>query len=142
MTWRALHRWLGLVAGAVALVLGVTGVILALDPVVDTLKSAPVPAGLPVSTLVQRVSATIPGAEEIRRLPTGDIVVYAFDGNRASASYVDPADGRALGEYQPSTPLRWIRNLHRSFLLDDAGRIAAAGVARAMLLMSVSGLCC
>ncbi|MBS0510179.1 MAG: PepSY domain-containing protein [Proteobacteria bacterium] len=140
MTWRVLHRWLGLVAGAVALVLGVTGVILALDPMVDTLKSAPVPAGLPVSTLVQRVSATIPGAEEIRRLPTGDIVVYAFDGNRASASYVDAADGRVLGEYQPSAPLRWIRNLHRSFLLDDAGRIAAAGIALAMLLMSLSGL--
>ncbi len=140
MSWRSIHRWLGLLAGAVALVLGLSGVLLALDPVRDAWNSTPAPADMAVSTLAARVSATIPGVEEIRRLPSGDIVVFSFDADQARAVRVDPADGHVLGEYRPSALSRWVKNLHRSFLLGDAGRIAAAGVALAMLVLSASGL--
>lgn len=140
MVWRLIHRWLGLVAGCVAVVLGITGAILAWDPVRDTWQVAATPADLPVSVLVERVSAAIPAVEEIRRLPAGDIVVYSFDADEARARVVDPADGRVLGDYRPSAVSRWVKNLHRSFLLGDAGRLAAAGIALAMLLLSVSGL--
>ena len=34
MAWRQIHRWLGLIAGALALVIGITGAVLALDPVI------------------------------------------------------------------------------------------------------------
>ncbi|MCC6194777.1 MAG: PepSY domain-containing protein [Burkholderiales bacterium] len=140
MGWRLLHRWLGLVAGSVALLLGITGTILAWDPLRDAWQAVPAPGDLPVSVLAQRVSATVPGAEEIRRLPSGDIVVYAFDAGQPRALRVDPADGRALGAYEPSGVSRWVKNLHRSFLLGDAGRVAAATVALAMFVLSVSGL--
>ena len=80
MSWRQLHRWLGLVAGSVALVLAISGTILASDPLRDAWSAAPAQADLPVSVLAQRVAATVPGVEEIRRLPSGEIVVYAFDG--------------------------------------------------------------
>ena len=33
MSWKAIHRWLGLTVGTLAVVLGVTGAILAIDPV-------------------------------------------------------------------------------------------------------------
>ena len=59
---------------------------------------------------------------------------------QARASRVDPASGQVLGAYQPSATMRWFKNLHRSFLLGDAGRWAAAGIALAMGLISVSGL--
>lgn len=140
MVWRLIHRWLGLVAGAVALVMGISGVVLAVDPVRDAWTAVPAAATLPVATLVARVSASVSGAEEIRRLPAGDIVVYAFDDGQPRAWRVDPADGRVLGPYQPSALSRWFKNLHRSFLLGDGGRVAAAAVALAMLLLSVSGL--
>ena len=140
MGWRLIHRWLGLVAGAVALVLGISGAVLAVDPVRDAWTAVPAASETPVATLVQRVSASVSGAEEIRRLPAGDIVVYAFDAGQARAWQVDPADGRVLGPYQPSALSRWFKNLHRSFLLGDGGRVAAAAVALAMLLLSVSGL--
>ena len=140
MSWRLIHRWLGLAAGTVALVLGVTGVLLALDPVRAAWNAAPAAADLPVATLVQRVAATIPGVEEIRRLPSGDIVVYALADGGAQALRVDPADARVLGEYRTSAFSRWVKNLHRSFLLGDAGRIAAAGVALAMFVLAASGL--
>lgn len=140
MDWRSLHRWLGLVAGAIALVLGISGAVLALDPLRDAFGAVPAAGDLPVSTLVQRVATTVPGAEEIRRLPSGDIVVYGFDNGQPQALRIDPADGRVLGPYQPSAVSRWFKNLHRSFLLGDGGRVAAATVALAMLGVSVSGL--
>lgn len=140
MSWRGIHRWLGLWAGSAAVVLGITGVILAFFPLRDTWQAAPVDTGMTVSMLAQRVSTTIPGIEEIRRLPSGDIVVYSFEQDQPRASLVDPADGRVLGDYRPSTVERWVKNLHRSFLLGDAGRLSAAGIALAICLLSISGM--
>ena len=96
MAWRQIHRWLGLMAGALALVIGITGAVLALDPMIAAWQARPAAADLPVATLVERVSATVPGAEEIRRLPSSDIVVYGFDNGQAVASRVDPNNGRVL----------------------------------------------
>ncbi|WP_312567529.1 PepSY-associated TM helix domain-containing protein, partial [Diaphorobacter sp.] len=138
MVWRQIHRWLGLVAGALALVLGITGTLLALDPLRNAWQAASPAQDLPVATLVQRIQASVSGAEEIRHLPSGGIVVHAFDNGQAQALRVDPADGRVLGGYEPSLLPRWVKNLHRSLLLGDAGRMTAAVVALAMLVLSVS----
>ena len=140
MGWKAIHRWLGLVAGALALVLGLSGALLAIDPVQQAWQ-APQPAPeLSVATLVQRVQRTMPGVEEIRRLPSGGIAAFGFDGGQAQARYVDPANGQLLGLYQPSSLPRWVKNLHRALLLGDAGRWGAAGAALALAVLSISGL--
>ncbi|WP_345797566.1 PepSY domain-containing protein [Castellaniella sp. MT123] len=140
MQWRRIHRWLGLGAGTLALLIGVTGLILAFFPVRDSWQAVQADHGLPVALLAQRVVDHVPGVEEIRRLPSGDIVVYSFNGGQARASRVDPADGRVLGDYAASATERWVRNLHRSFFLNDPGRLGAAAVALSMLLLSVSGV--
>ncbi|HQS00128.1 MULTISPECIES: PepSY domain-containing protein [unclassified Polaromonas] len=140
MGWKAIHRWLGLTVGTLAVVLGVTGAILAIDPVQQAWQAPAAPGDLPVATLVERVTRTVPGAEEIRHLPSGAIVVFSFAGDQPQASYVDPADGRVLGAWQASALPRWVKNLHRSLLLGDAGRWGAAGIALAMGLVCVSAL--
>jgi sulfite reductase (NADPH) flavoprotein alpha-component len=140
MGWKAIHRWLGLTMGALAVVLGITGAILAFDPVQEAWQAPAAPGDLSVATLVERVTRTVPGAEEIRHLPSGAIVVFGFVGDQAQAHYVDPADGRVLGAWQPSALPRWVKNLHRSLLLGDAGRWGAAGIALAMALISISAL--
>src|SRR5574337_1128836 len=122
------------------MVLGLSGALLAIDPVQQAWQAPAAAPGLPVATLVQRVQAGMPGVEEIRRLPTGRIAAFGFAGEQAQALYVDPADGRLLGPYQPSSMPRWVKDLHRALLLGDAGRWGAAGVALAMALLSVSGL--
>ena len=86
------------------------------------------------------MTRTVLGAEEIRHLPSGAIVVFSFDGDQPQASYVDPADGRVLDAWQPSALPRWVKNLHRSLLWGDAGRWGAAGIALAMGLICVSAL--
>lgn len=140
MAWRQIHRWLGLVAGAFALVLGVTGTLLALDPVRNAWQAAPTAQDMTVATLVQHVQAQVPGTEEIRRLPSGVIVVHAFQDGQARAMRVDPANGRVLGDYQPSLWPRWVKNLHRALLLGDTGRMVAALGALSLCVLSVSGL--
>ena len=140
MSWKAIHRWLGLSVGTLAVVLGVTGAILAIDPVQQAWQAPAAPGDLAVATLVERVTRTVPGAEEIRHLPSGAIVVFSFAGDQPQASYVDPADGRVLGAWQASALPRWVKNLHRSLLLGDAGRWGAAGLALAMALVCVSAL--
>lgn len=140
MAWRQVHRWLGLVAGTLALVLGITGTLLSIDPLRNAWQSAPAAPDLPVATLVERVQANTPGAEEIRNLPSGVVVVHAFNGDQAQALRVDPADGHVLGAYEPSVMPRWVKNLHRALLLNDPGRVVAALVALSMLAISVSGL--
>ena len=142
MGWKAIHRWLGLTIGTLAVVLGVSGAILAFDPVQQAWQAPAAPDDLSVATLVERVTRTVPGAEEIRHLPSGAIVVFSFDGDQAQASYVDPADGRVLGAWQPSALPRWVKNLHRSLLLGDAGRWGAAGIALAMGCCASRPWCC
>ncbi|MBH1979028.1 MAG: PepSY domain-containing protein [Comamonadaceae bacterium] len=140
MGWKAIHRWLGLTVGALAVVLGITGAILAFDPVQEAWQAPAAPGDLSVATLVERVTRTVPDAEEIRHLSSGAIVVFGFVGDEAQAHYVDPADGRVLGAWQPSALPRWVKNLHRSLLLGDAGRWGAAGIALAMGLICISAL--
>lgn len=140
MSWKAIHRWLGLTIGTLAVVLGVTGAILAIDPVQQAWQAPAAPGDLAVAPLVERVTRTVPGAEEIRHLPSGAIVVFSFAGDQPQASYVDPVDGRVLGAWQASALPRWVKNLHRSLLLGDAGRWGAAGIALAMGLVCVSAL--
>ena len=140
MGWKAIHRWLGLTLGTLAVVLGITGAVLAVDPVQQAWQAPAAPRDLPVATLVARVTAAVAGAEEIRRLPSGAIVVYSFAGDQPQASYVDPADGRVLGAWQASTLPRWIKNLHRSLLLGDTGRWGAAVTALVMAVLCVSAL--
>ena len=140
MSWKVIHRWLGLTVGTLAVVLGVTGAMLAIDPVQQAGQAPVAPGDLPVAALVERVTRTVPDAEEIRRLPSGAIVVFSFAGDQPQASYVDPADGRVLGAWQASALPRWVKNLHRSLLLGDAGRWGAAGIALTMGLLCVSAL--
>ncbi len=140
MSWKAIHRWLGLTVGALAVVLGVTGAILAIDPVQQAWQAPTAPGELPVATLVERVTHNIQGVEEIRHLPSGAVVVFSFAGDQPLASYVDPADGRVLGAWQPSAVPRWVKNLHRSLLLGDSGRWGAAGTALAMAFLCASAL--
>jgi len=121
-------------------VLGVSGALLAIDPVQQAWQAPAAPRDLPVATLVERVTRTVPGAEEIRHLPSGAIVVFSFAGDQPQASYVDPADGRVLGAWQASALPRWVKNLHRSLLLGDAGRWGAAGIALTMALLCASAL--
>lgn len=136
---RALHRWPGLVAMALITLLALSGAALSVFPAAERLSSPTAEASLSVAELAGRIQAAHPGVEQIKRAPSGRITAYWFENGVPGAAVIDPATGAAAGSADPGTVERWMKTLHRSLFLDDAGRIVMAAGAAAMLILCISG---
>ena len=137
---RLLHRWPGLAALLLVLLLSLSGAALSVFPAADRLSAPQADAALSVADLADRVRKEHPGVEQIKRAPSGRITAYWFDGDQAGAATIDPATGRAAGSADANAVQRWLTNFHRSLFLDDAGRLVMALGALAMLVLSVTGV--
>ena len=137
---RLLHRWPGLIALLLVMLLSLSGAALSVFPAVDRLSSPQAEASLSVAELAAHIKAQHPAVEQIKRAPSGRITAYWFEGDVANAATVDPATGRALGTADPNPVQRWLTNLHRSLFLEDGGRIVTAIGALSMLVLSLSGI--
>lgn len=135
---RQVHWIPALVAALLLVVVALTGSVLSVFP---ALERAQAKEGVgDVATLVELVTARVPGVETIVREPSGRIVAYHSVNAEQRASIIDPASGDAVANYQPSAVQRWVKNLHRKLLLDDAGRVATGVTAASMLIIVVSGV--
>ncbi|MBI1418276.1 MAG: N-acetylglucosamine transferase [Limimaricola sp.] len=137
---RRLHRYAGLVAAIFVSFLALSGAVLSVVPALNRAATPAVSSTETVAQLAGRVAAAYPSIDQIRRMPSGQIVAYYYDGNTPVASVVDPATGKAVSDYSPQPFVRWMTELHRSLFLGDNGRIATALGAAAMLLLTVSGM--
>jgi len=137
---RLLHRWPGLAALLLVVLLALSGAALSVFPAADRLTAPQAEQGLSVAELASRVAAQHPGVEQIKRSPSGRFTAYWFNGDVAEAATIDPATGKAVASADPNPVQRWLTNFHRSLFLDDGGRIVMALGAAAMLLLSVSGM--
>ncbi|MFD2174963.1 PepSY domain-containing protein [Rhodobacter lacus] len=136
---RFFHRWPGLLALALVLLLAVTGAALSLYPMAERLAGPQAEGSLSVADLATRVATAHPGLEQIRRAPSGRVVAWWFEGGTPGAAVIDPATGAEIGSPDPAFGLRVLTDLHRKLLLGDGGRITAAAGAALMLFLSVSG---
>jgi len=138
--WRKLHFYPGLLAAPFLILLAITGVILAVSPALER-SSAVVPSDgmISVAQLAQSVVERYPSAEQIKRTPSGAVIVYYTRDGKPGADLVNPETGETIGPYEPSALFRWVKDLHRSFLLDEAGRVLAGVLAAIMVLMCISG---
>lgn len=138
---RQLHSLLGLIAALFLIVLAISGAILSLDPTLDRLDATvPADGQISVATLAGRVTQHYPGAEQIQRTPSGSILVYYSRDAEVGVDRVDPLTGQGLAPYTPSAFSRWMKNLHRSWLMDTAGRAVTGISALIMLVLSISGV--
>lgn len=137
---RRIHSLPGLIAAVVVSILALTGAILAINPALERADSTIPPAGqVSVADLAQKVVERYPSVERMVRKASGAIVVYYFDAEVPGAALVDPRTGEQTALFTPSGVTRWVTDLHRSFLMGDAGRAAAGVGALAMLVLTVSG---
>jgi len=137
---RQLHSLPGLIAALFVIALTVTGAILSLDPALERAGATVPPTGqISVAELAGRVAEHYPGAEQIERTPSGTLIVYYAQDGQVGADRVDPRTGQAIAAYEPSSFSRWVKNLHRSLLLDTPGRAVAGITALAMMVLAVSG---
>ncbi len=138
---RAVHRYAGLGAAVLILILALSGAVLSLVPAWERAQAPALEeTGLSVGTLAARIARHYPELEQIRRAPSGRITAYYLAGGEPGAVVIDPASGRGVADYEPSPTVQWLTSLHRSLLLGDGGRLTAAAGALAMLVLSVSGL--
>ena len=136
---RRLHRWPGLLAAAFLIMLAVSGAILSVFPAAERIASPAAVQGQTVADLAALVLDQHPGAEQIRRAPSGKITVWWFDGGTPGAAVIDPATGQDVASADKSAIRQWLTAFHRSLLLDDAGRMTMAAAAFAMLGLALSG---
>lgn len=138
---RQLHGLPGLLAAVFLVTLAATGAVLALAPAMDRAAAIIPTAGeVNVAELAGRVVRYYPGTEQIVRGTSGGVIVYYSRDGQPGADLVNPVTGEGIARYEPSAFLTWIRDLHRSFLLDDPGRMLAGVMAAVMLLLCVSGI--
>ncbi len=137
---RQLHSLPGLIAAVFAILLGVTGAILSLDPALERVNtSIPATGTLSVAELTAKLALHYPEAEQVVRSPSGTLIVYFNRDGQVGIDQVDPLTGTRIAAYQPSGFSRWIKNLHRSLLLDTTGRALVGITALLMILLAVSG---
>ena len=121
---RKLHSLLGLWAALLAVVLAISGAVLALDPVLERWgNTASANGQINVAALAGRVAQHYPGVEQIQRSANGSVIVYYNQDGQTGVDRVDPHTGQSIAPQVGSPLPRWIKNLHRSWLLDTPGRV-------------------
>ena len=137
---RKLHSLLGLWVAVLAVVLALSGAILALDPALERQSNTLAANGqTSVAVLAGRVAQHYPGVEQIQRTPSGSVIVYYRRDGQTGVDHVDPQTGQGIAPHTGSPLPRWMKKLHRSWLLDTPGRVVSGLTALAMLVLSVTG---
>ncbi len=137
---RKLHSLLGLWVAVLAVVLALSGAILALDPALERQSNTLAASGqTSVAVLAGRVAQHYPGVEQIQRTPSGSVIVYYRRDGQTGVDHVDPQTGQGIAPHTGSPLPRWMKKLHRSWLLDTPGRVVSGLTALAMLVLSVTG---
>lgn len=147
---RIAHRYIGLVAGLVLVVTGLTGSALvfrseidaALDP--HLLRVAPGPSRAPLEPMLARVRREHPADPVARvRMPTRPTATLEFWMGAAPVRYVyaDPYTGAVLGGRAPTDFLTgWLFLLHSHLLSGEHGHTVAGIAGLLVIALSISGI--
>lgn len=138
---RQLHSLPGLIAALLTILLTLTGAILSLNPALERMEAILPAAGqISVAELTGKLAQHYPKAEQIVRTPSGSLIVYFTQDGQVGIDQVNPRTGQAIAPYTPSAFSRWIKNLHRSLLLDTPGRAITGISALIMIILASTGL--
>ncbi len=140
MMIRTLHRWPGLIAAALLIIISLSGAALSVLPMLERLSTPQPGYDLTVADLTTRIIASHPGVEQIKRAPSGRITAYWFVDGTPGAAVIDPITGQDIGSADPSPVQQWLTDLHRALFLDDAGRWTTAAAAAVLLVLALSGI--
>lgn len=147
---RTLHRLLGLAAGALLVVAGLSGSALVFRAEIDRALNPHLLVTVPAATrarlqpVLDRVARDHPGEPVTRvRMPQQADGTWELWLGAAPARYVyaDPYRGTLLGTRRPTEFLTgWLFLLHSHLLAGEAGHLVAGAAALILIVLSVSGL--
>ncbi|QTL05348.1 sulfite reductase flavoprotein subunit alpha [Aquabacter sp. L1I39] len=155
--WFQIHWLLGITAGIVLAVVGVTGgmlsfeheILRALNPGVMTVESRP-GGPLPPAALLDRIRAEVPertvtaltvhaDPESAARVTLAPIP-GGSGGPRGETRYVNPYDGTLLGPVKGQDFFRLTMQIHRWLAAGDIGKHIVGASTIALIVLSLSGL--
>lgn len=153
--WFQLHWLVGITAGTVLIVIGLSGAVLSFrEEIIDAInphgRHVPVQAG-PALTPPQLLAAV---KQAWPQQQVGTLALFAEPGaaarvifaprqgeRRGDTVYLDPYAGTALPSLAGAEFFEWVEALHRWLLLPrEPGRVATGVLAIGLLLLSLSGL--
>lgn len=151
--WTQLHWLLGITAGTVMAIMGLTGATLSfedeilrlLNPGVVTVADTPAPALDPMQ-LLEAAKAAEPERRVSSLMLEADAessvrVTYAKPGSRqGDARYLHPETGAMLGEERGHDTLHFFEDIHRGLAAGDTGKAVTGACALILIGMLLTGL--
>jgi len=141
-----LHLYGALIGGLFLIVLGVTGIILAIKPEIDHLlnpglfRIAPQTQALPLSKIEEAVRTKYPGKNfGSFTFPQSSDESYITQ-FQSTQVFVNSYTGEIIGTRQKPTVLDQIRSLHTNLWLGQSGRNLVAAATVLSILLLVSGI--
>ena len=141
--WRYAHLALAIISFLFLTMASITGVILAIDPVVEKTQPYKVD-NFDAITLAQSLPELRKIYPELIELSVNHNQFVTLEGFDADGNdfkqFVNPITGKALGTpKEKSEFIQWITSLHRSLFLHETGRFIVGIISFLLLLISVSG---
>ncbi|MDB5537679.1 MAG: nitric oxide synthase, partial [Devosia sp.] len=138
--WRWLHSLFGIGGMLLVALLALTGTIMSVVPAVDALGPYARPAGdLSVAQALAVLTPNFEEIEKLQRTSAGAFVLTHREDGTILRDYVDVGTGAVLGPQQDSAFFEFVKDLHRSLRLGNAGRLVAGIGAGLMTLLCVTG---
>lgn len=151
--WLQVHLWLGLTAGVVGALMGVSGSILVYDHEIDHLLNprryeiSGAEIALPFAGYVERAARALEGRARpigirLADREDGPVMVFARSGSGPfQRVYLDPPTGRVLDAASGRDYLGWLHSFHESLTLREYnGREIVGVIGIALLASALSGL--
>jgi sulfite reductase (NADPH) flavoprotein alpha-component len=141
--WRNSHLMLALVASLFLLVASVTGVILAVEPISNKIRSYDIDHAdeLTLAETLANLNAQYDEILSISRDRNGFVSVLAIVNGENEQFYVNPFTGEKLGSpIEKARIFQFSTSLHRSLFLKAPGRFLIGLVSFLLFLIAVSGI--
>ncbi|WP_285402280.1 sulfite reductase flavoprotein subunit alpha [Luteibacter sp. ME-Dv--P-043b] len=147
-----LHWFLGITAGTVLAIMGITGatlafqdeILLSMNPSLEQVvhRHEAGEHALPLTEIVARTGEGETGAlQRLRVDATGVRVSMArYEGGRKHWRYFDPYTGQRLAELKGEPFFAFVENLHRRLAAGDTGRAVTGACAVTLVFFCLSGL--
>lgn len=140
--WRSSHLLLGGLSSLFLIIASVTGVILAVEPVMEEVSYRRSQNNVPLYIVVEQLQNRYDEVLELRVDGAGHAIASISHGDEIDGSfYIDATTGELLGEEKESLYIfNFCRNLHRSLFLKSTGRLLIGIVSFLLIIIGITGI--
>lgn len=140
--WRSIHSWIGLLGALLVMTLALTGTVLSTQPLYQAYTTDSVGSDVSVADVIKRIATTNKRIEpqRLKVMPSGEAKLSYSRNSRLREDTVALDSGKFIrGQKEPELYV-FVRDLHRSFLLGEKGRLLPAAGGIVMTLLCLSGI--